>query len=315
MNKNSFGASCKQRRLELGLSQKYLADLISLSQTLVSRIENGQEPEMPTLKKLAKVLKARIVIHPTGLVNLEPDTEINEELLNMPSFTRFDVDRVQADKQNMQRAIKTVLDTNGIGTTVETINDATKQAALKLFMEAHGVVRSRSHACASRLVGKQCLLGRSVEPCPMCEPPGDDHGEIFNRNGRAEFYVFHPYHFSGETARKLQEWCDTYDLQYGVWPLDWYYLGRTTAVIIRRKSSGPLVGDETSSVIQRRERPGCRRVINRLLQERNCTLEELLETGELGGDLPIQLRKMIAEQNTESVDISQKSPIRRKSRA
>jgi transcriptional regulator with XRE-family HTH domain len=298
MSKTSFGDSCKRRRRELGLSQVGLSDIIALSQTLVSRIENGQEPEMPTLKKIARALESRIIIHPGGAVTLEPDSQLSEELKKgMPTSTFIDNNRTQPSEHRLQRAIKTVLDTNGIGETVRAVNEVTKRAALELFTNAHGVKRSRSHACASRLIGKQCLLGRTAERCPMCEPPGDDHGEIFNRNGMAEFYVFHPYHFSGETARELQDWCDTYGLQYGIWPLDWYFLGRTTAVIIQRKSSARTTGEGPRVTVGRRERPNCRRKINRLLQERGCTLEELIESGRLGGALPIQARKMIDEQN------------------
>ena len=48
---------------------------------------------------------------------------------------------------------------------------------------------------------------------------------------------------------------------------------------------------------KRRERPRCREVIEKLLREKNCTLEDLLSRKrELSDALRIQARKMLEEQ-------------------
>lgn len=62
-----FGDQIKARRKAIGLSQDELAHECKITQSMVSRFEAGQEPEMPTLRKLAKALACRIVIHPMGL--------------------------------------------------------------------------------------------------------------------------------------------------------------------------------------------------------------------------------------------------------
>ena len=51
-------------------------------------------------------------------------------------------------------------------------------------------------------------------------------------------------------------------------------------------------------MVYRRERPKCRKVIERLLRERNCGLEELLQQPRhrLSAGLRIQARKMLDEQ-------------------
>lgn len=53
--------------------------------------------------------------------------------------------------------------------------------------------------------------------------------------------------------------------------------------------------------IERRERPQCRKVIDRLIAERGCTLEALIEGDEkykLGKAVRVQVRKMIEEKGT-----------------
>jgi DNA-binding XRE family transcriptional regulator len=48
------------------LTQRELADLAGIKQPQLARIERGQTPTLPTLKRLAQALKARIVIEPEG---------------------------------------------------------------------------------------------------------------------------------------------------------------------------------------------------------------------------------------------------------
>ena len=50
-------------------------------------------------------------------------------------------------------------------------------------------------------------------------------------------------------------------------------------------------------MVRRRERPRCRKVLERLLAERGCTLQDLLEKPHrLSDGLRIQARKMVAEE-------------------
>lgn len=55
-------------------------------------------------------------------------------------------------------------------------------------------------------------------------------------------------------------------------------------------------------MVYRKERPRCRKVIEKLLREKNCSLEELLQNPHrLSDDLRIQAHKMIEEQKDSGV--------------
>lgn len=57
-----FGVALALRREELRLTQQALADETGIKQPMIARIEHGQMPTAPTLQRLAKGLKVRIVI-------------------------------------------------------------------------------------------------------------------------------------------------------------------------------------------------------------------------------------------------------------
>lgn len=59
--------------------------------------------------------------------------------------------------------------------------------------------------CPCRLTRRTC--GYRMDEC--CRPPGDDHGSLWNKNGKPWVYVFQPY---GIDAAALGTWCDAHGL-------------------------------------------------------------------------------------------------------
>lgn len=67
--------------------------------------------------------------------------------------------------------------------------------------------------------------------------PGEDHLEIWRdvEFGEFKYITFHPYHFTGQTARELLQVCDALGLEFDVSAYSWHCLARTTRVTIQRK--------------------------------------------------------------------------------
>jgi transcriptional regulator with XRE-family HTH domain len=64
----SFALALALRREALGLTQQALAEKTGIKQPMIARIEHGQMPTAPTLQRLAKGLKVRIVISEDEIV-------------------------------------------------------------------------------------------------------------------------------------------------------------------------------------------------------------------------------------------------------
>ena len=58
------------RREKLGLTQQQLADLTSMKQPMIARVENGQMPTARTLQRLAKALKVGLLFTGDGILLL-----------------------------------------------------------------------------------------------------------------------------------------------------------------------------------------------------------------------------------------------------
>jgi ribosome-binding protein aMBF1 (putative translation factor) len=68
----NFAVSVALLRERAGLTQRELADRAGIKQPMLARIERGQIPTVPTLRKLANALNARVVITGEGGVVMEP---------------------------------------------------------------------------------------------------------------------------------------------------------------------------------------------------------------------------------------------------
>jgi ribosome-binding protein aMBF1 (putative translation factor) len=62
-----FALALAMAREARSLTQKQLAEATGIKQPMISRFERGQVPELPTLRKIAAALNARIVIEPDGV--------------------------------------------------------------------------------------------------------------------------------------------------------------------------------------------------------------------------------------------------------
>ena len=60
---NPIAAHLRERRFELGLTQKQVADAVETSHTNISRMERGTfMPKLPTLQKIAAVLDEELFV-------------------------------------------------------------------------------------------------------------------------------------------------------------------------------------------------------------------------------------------------------------
>jgi len=61
-----FALALTMAREARNLTQVQLSEATGIKQPMISRYERGQIPELPTLRKLAAALNARIIIEPNG---------------------------------------------------------------------------------------------------------------------------------------------------------------------------------------------------------------------------------------------------------
>ena len=111
--------------------------------------------------------------------------------------------------------------------------EVTADEDLSDFVKSRNLKVSKSH-CIMRLLGKQCGAVY-YKPC-KCRPPGDDHGMMFNLDGKAFCYVSQPYQVSQETAKEMVAFAERYNLQFHIatWPA-WHFPSGTVSVVWTRK--------------------------------------------------------------------------------
>ena len=64
-----LGLALTELREERGLTQREIAARTGIKQPMLARIERGQMPTLPTLRRIAHALQARVIIAPdTGIV-------------------------------------------------------------------------------------------------------------------------------------------------------------------------------------------------------------------------------------------------------
>lgn len=107
--------------------------------------------------------------------------------------------------------------------------------AKRLWMEREGVKASSN--CSLdwlRLVGRRA--SRDSLPPHL---PGQDHAELFVKDGKAEVFTFQPYQLCWDTLEDLVEACRQNGLQADVttWPA-WHYPGSVLFVEVRATRRG-----------------------------------------------------------------------------
>lgn len=58
-----IGMIIRDQRLKVGLTQTDLAELLGITQQAVSKIEQGENIELPTLTRVFKALKSELYVH------------------------------------------------------------------------------------------------------------------------------------------------------------------------------------------------------------------------------------------------------------
>lgn len=66
-----LGLALTELREERGLTQREIAERTGIKQPMLARIERGQMPTLPTLRRIAQALNARVVIAPSVPILVE----------------------------------------------------------------------------------------------------------------------------------------------------------------------------------------------------------------------------------------------------
>ncbi len=105
---SNFNSILKKERLKKGLTQKYLADLLGVDRTSISKYENGKQlPELPILEKLAQYFE----VSTDYLLGRE---EINPKIINN---SNKDVEEI------LENTMNDILNQEGLMLNGEILND------------------------------------------------------------------------------------------------------------------------------------------------------------------------------------------------
>lgn len=110
------------------------------------------------------------------------------------------------------------------------------EAVEQLFAAAHQVKKAPSSHCIRRLLGESCGYNRG-RVC-SCRPPGDDHGQLWLKDGKPHLWISQPYSIGGEMLKQAIQFAETNDLKIEVSAeSSFHYPGRTFAIIYTPKDS------------------------------------------------------------------------------
>ena len=70
-----LGLALTELREERGLTQREVSGLTGIKQPMLARIERGQMPTLPTLRRIAQALNARVIIAPNTAIVVEAIAE------------------------------------------------------------------------------------------------------------------------------------------------------------------------------------------------------------------------------------------------
>jgi transcriptional regulator with XRE-family HTH domain len=70
-----LGLALTEMREERGLTQREVSERTGIKQPMLARIERGQIPTLPTLRRIAQALNARIIIAPDTAIIVEAIAE------------------------------------------------------------------------------------------------------------------------------------------------------------------------------------------------------------------------------------------------
>lgn len=89
--KNWIAAHIRERRFELDLTQKEVANLAETSHSFISKVERGDHiPTIPVLKRILAVLDEELLI---GIERRIPDEEPEREIAPVPELAAPDAER------------------------------------------------------------------------------------------------------------------------------------------------------------------------------------------------------------------------------
>ena len=110
--------------------------------------------------------------------------------------------------------------------------DAKEQA----FGKKHRLKRCTGTICLAHLFERPCRYDHEGDNLPHL-PPGNDHGSLWERNGRPVAYVYQPYKdtMKPDVLVELEEFCQEYELVHTILEAEsFHFPGETTLIMIEK---------------------------------------------------------------------------------
>ncbi len=139
---------------------------------------------------------------------------------------------IDADDQNLNtkaKAMSGLVEDISYNSSRRIFACATEQKAIEAFKEVLGVDKPSNSNCIQRLFGKSCALNRQ-KLCD-CSPPGDDHGQLWLKDGKPYAYSSQPYSIGGETLNKIYQYAKDHNLDVTI-RADWAFYFPSSALIV-----------------------------------------------------------------------------------
>lgn len=100
------------------------------------------------------------------------------------------------------------------------------------FQKAYpGLTLSKSN-CVMLLVGRH----DHGQKWGDCSPPGNDHGMLYNVDGKPKYYISQPYDIHHGTMAEMVDFAKKHGLRFMITGASWHFPGRTVLVIWEKKN-------------------------------------------------------------------------------
>lgn len=130
---------------------------------------------------------------------------------------------------------------SALDTVTRVFAHVTAEELENAFAERYALKRSGGACCAMRLLGKRtCPSAYHPGVCRDHSPPSADHVTLWNKGGKPQLMVWHPYGLIESDLRSLFDYCDRLGFEFTMGALSFYYPGGTHEVCMWKKGSNPL---------------------------------------------------------------------------
>lgn len=141
---------------------------------------------------------------------------------------------------NAVSAMRSLLEESGMDRAERAFASAVAMKRSEEFAIEHGLTVSQGNPVIRRLISGRCkhLLPLTIFKGQRihCNPPFNDHGTLWLKDGKPHMYTSEIYGLSGEQARAILAYADDHGLDVDFRVDGMYFPGRATLVVYSKKS-------------------------------------------------------------------------------